>query len=137
MMTREEQRVAADKAVLDRKNETQIAADQRLAAEEVSKIPVVIEGDEKLGGPFSIHGSGFGSSGALTIGGRLIPTTKWSDTTIKGQSPAGVKGDVVLTTAKGVRHGTFPHEWPVVVETTTTTVKTVPATAKKRFVLDT
>jgi IPT/TIG domain len=136
-MTHAELKAAADKAALDKKNEAQIAADQRLAAEELSKTPVIVEGDEKLGGPFSIHGSGFGSSGTLTIGGRLIPTTKWSDTTIKGQTPAGVKGDVVLITAKGARHGTFPHEWPLVTKTTTVTVETVPATARKKIVLDT
>lgn len=123
----EEQKAAADKAVLDKKNEAKIAADQRLAAEELSKIPVVVVGDEKLGGPFSIHGSGYGSSGSLTVGGRLIPTTKWTDNTIKGQIPAGVKGAVVLTTAKGVRHGTFPHVLPIVTKTTTVTVETVPA----------
>lgn len=58
-------------------------------------------------GPFNIEGSGFGDSGQLAIGGVAVPTTKWSDTKIKGQLPAGISGIVELRTPTGVRTGLF------------------------------
>ena len=109
------EKAAADKAKVtaqeaeDKKNAEQAAADQKATAEELAKVPVVVSGDPVLGGPFNIYGSGFGASkGVLTIGGREIPTGRWDDTVIGGSLPPGTRGDVILTTDKGVRHGVFP-----------------------------
>jgi colicin import membrane protein len=106
-------KAAADKvtaqAAEDKKNAERAAEEQKAAAEELAKVPVVVSGDAVLGGPFNIYGHSFGASkGVLTIGGREIPTARWDDTVIGGSLPPGTKGEVVLTTEKGVRHGTFP-----------------------------
>lgn len=119
-MTSEEQAAkdAAEKAA--KANEEQAAANAKAAraADEKAaqtakdavvadaKKPVVIVG--RPGGAFNIDGVGFGGSGQLTIGGRVIVTTSWRDTRIKGQIPEGISGAVVLTTDSGVRHGVFP-----------------------------
>jgi len=122
------EKAAADKAAQDKKAEEQAAKDQRAEAEANAKIPVVIVGDSKSGGPFNIYGSGFGASkGSLTIGGRTIDITEWDDVRIHGDTPPNTKGDVVLTTGNGVRRGVFPHVEPTVVKTTTTVVETKPA----------
>jgi hypothetical protein len=118
-MTPEEYRA---KEAADKKVEAQIAADQVAKAAHVNAEAVVIVGAG--GSAFNINGVGFGGSGLLTIGGRPIPTTSWTDTKIRGALPYGVKGAVVLTTSSGVRHGVFPHVPPVVTKTTTTTVET-------------
>lgn len=121
-------KAAADKAAADKRAGEQQAKDQRAGAEELAKTPVIVVGDAKLGGPFSISGSGFGGSkGTLTIGGRVFDTTRWNDVSVKGQLPPGVRGDVVLTTSSGVRRGVFPHPVENIVKTTTVTVETVPA----------
>jgi hypothetical protein len=127
----EKKAVDDKKSAEDKEAADQIAADQKAAADEAAKQPVVIVG--AAGGPFNVGGSGFGGSkGSLVIGGRAVHITRWNDTSIKGTLPLGVKGDVVLTTAEGqVRHGKFPHVPPVIVETTTTTVKTAPAPTTK------
>lgn len=119
-------RVAADKAAAaDQKAaEQQMLADQKAAANELLKTPVIIAGT--AGSAFSIDGPGLGDSGTLTIGGRVIPTTRWEDRTIRGQLPQGVRGDVVLTTPTGVRKGVFPHVRKEAVKTTTVTTEVVP-----------
>ena len=116
-------KAAADKAAADKAAADKAAADKK-AADEANKEPVIVVGDSKLGGPFNIRGEGFGNSGTLTIGGVPIKTSRWDDRVIKGVTPPGLSGDVVLTGAFGVRKGTFPHVYPVTTKTTTTTVET-------------
>jgi hypothetical protein len=101
--------------------EEQLKKDQLAAAAEVLKTPVVIHGREGIG--FSIDGPGLGSSGTLTIGGRVIPTTRWDDRAIRGILPHGVRGAISLHTQNGVRTGVFPTPPPPVVTTTTTVTK--------------
>ena len=117
---------AIDKAGVDAKaNEERIAAEQRAAADARNAEPVIVIGDAKLGGPFTIDGPGLGNSaGSLIIAGQVVKTTSWTDLHIKGTVPAGLKGEVVLTTDSGVRHGTWPYVKPVVTKTTTVTVET-------------
>lgn len=115
-MTPEEQKMVDDKKEADR-----VAAAQKAA---VNADPVIVEGDAKLGGPFSISGTGFGTQGALIVAGQVIKTTKWQDNSIKGAMPAGLSGDVVLKGAFGERHGKWPYVRPVVTKTTTVTVET-------------
>jgi hypothetical protein len=117
-MTPEEQKAA------DAKEAERVAALQKSAAAAIAATPVIIPGDGKHDEPLSITGEGFGMQGSLTIGGVVIKTTRWTDRSIKGVIPAGVRGAVVLTTAGGVRHGTFPHVAPTVTKTTTVTVET-------------
>lgn len=125
---------AADKAVTERAQKDAEAAQteqQRAQAEAYAKEVVEISGGP---GAFVIYGHGFGSSGSLTVGGREIKTTSWSDTRIKGTLPEGVKGDVVLTTPSGVRKGVYPAPSkatapPVKVEVTVTDGKPTAATA--------
>lgn len=59
----------------------------------------------RVGGPFNIDGSGFGTSGMLVIGNHHIPTTRWSDNLIKGQLPADTpeEGEAVITLVNGHR----------------------------------
>lgn len=113
-----------EQAALDKKAAAQVEADQRVAAEALSKVEVVVSGDAVLGGPFNIYGDHFGPRGTLRIGDREITIGRWDDNVIGGSLLPGTKGAVVLTTSKGVRHGTFPHVPKVVTETTTVTVKT-------------
>ncbi len=119
------EKAAADKAAEDKKaaeaNEKQLLADQKAAAEELAKTPVVVVG--RAGGAFSIDGPGLGSSGILTIGGRQVVTTRWDDRSVRGILPAGIKGDVVLSNAAGTRKGVFPTPPPKEVTTTTTVTK--------------
>lgn len=64
----------------------------------------------RQGMPFSISGAGFGSSGTLTINGQAMPTTRWNDTSIKGQLPDNVQsGEVEVRPADGspVQKGMF------------------------------
>ena len=135
MATPEEEKVAAEKAAIDKKAadvqaaadkkaQEQMAADQRAAAEDRNKQPVLVVGAP--GSVFSISGAGFGGSkGKLTIGGREVEITRWQDNSIKGLLPPAVKGAVELTTSSGVRKGIFPPPAPpvAVVTTTVTTVE--------------
>lgn len=123
-MASDEQKAVDAKAAADKKALEQAEKDHKAAADAANAVPVVVTGDPILGGPANIYGSGFGSKGGLTIGGRPIDTSVWTDTRIHFNLPPGVKGDVVLTTGEGVRRGTFPHVPPTVTETTTVTVKT-------------
>ncbi len=92
----------------------QIAADIALAkAAQANRGPLVISGHP--GGPFNIEGSGFGDGtpskpgGLVIIGGRVVPTTSWTDTTIKGQLPVGVQGSVLVQpTGKPEQKGVYP-----------------------------
>lgn len=65
------------------------------------------------GTPFNVDGVGFGSGGTLSVSGRLIPTTRWNDTSIKGVLPKDLKGgEIVITPMDGevagvVQKGTF------------------------------
>jgi hypothetical protein len=62
------------------------------------------------GGAFAVEGSGFGNeTGTVMVGGVLVPTTRWSDHTIRGVLPANVKpGDLTVTTSDGTAHkGTY------------------------------
>jgi hypothetical protein len=104
-MTPEEKAAADTKAEADR-----IAAAQRAEAEARNAEPVVVIGDAKLGGPFNIDGPGLGNSaGSLTIAGQVIKTTSWTDLHIKGTVPAGLKGEVVLTTSSGGATRVWPY----------------------------
>ncbi len=93
--------------------------DKKAAAVKSEAKPVVVSG--RIGGAFSIDGEGFGNAGGtLMIGGRVIPTTRWNDRSIKGQLPADLgSGEIVLTTAAGVQKGVWPtpppKEVPVLV----------------------
>lgn len=120
----------ADKVAADQKlyNET-VEADQKAREEELARQPINVVGST-MGGPFTIGGVGFGSSGTLTIGGREIPTTRWDDNQIRGVLPPGVKGDVVIKTGSGERHGTFPTP-PPQTETVTTQTITRPVQSPK------
>ena len=122
--------VAADEAAakLAKANEAQIAADQKAAEEAVLKTPVIING--RAGGAFSIDGPGLGASGTLFIAGRVIPTTRWDDNSIRGILPPNVAGPIRLQTDKGDRTGVFPTpKINVVTKTTTVETATVPAVA--------
>lgn len=111
-------RTAADKAAAASKEadeaaqkaakaaEDQALADQKELVATQLKTPVIIEG--RAGGAFSITGEGFGDSGVLFIGGRVIPTTRWDNMSIRGTLPPGIKGPIRLQTANGDRHGEFP-----------------------------
>jgi hypothetical protein len=88
----------------------ELAAERAKKIAEANKQPVVIQGDPKGGGPFTILGDEFGTEkGTLTIGGQSVKITSWAEGRIKGELPTGVKGDVVLSTTNGTRHG----KWPV------------------------
>lgn len=102
--------------------EAQIQTDQRAAAEDVLKTPIVVVG--AAGGPFNIRDENLGGSkGTLTIGGHPCPISAWGDGVIKGLLPTGVKGAVVLQTSLGTRTGVFPTPHPKVVTTTTVATK--------------
>ncbi len=122
-MTLEEQKVAEAKVAADKAAAYRGAVEQKAAVDESNKVEVVIEGDPK-GGLFTITGENLGSQGALTVAGQTIKTTSWDNRRIKGVMPAGLKGDVELKGAFGVRHGKWPHVRPVVTKTTTVTVET-------------
>lgn len=133
-MTPEEQKTVdaktvADKVAADKKEADRVAAANKAEADAKNQQPLVVEGDAVLGGPFTIYGTGFGTQGVLKVAGQIIKTTRWTDHSIKGSMPAGLKGDVELSIASGVRHGKWPYVRPTVTKTTTTTVETVP-TAK-------
>lgn len=114
--------VDADAAALKKEQERKTTQADAEAKAWMSE-PVVIEGDQKLGGPFSISGTGFGTQGVLTVAGEAVKITRWTDHSIKGDMPAGLKGDVVLKVAKGIRRGQWPYVRPVVTKTTTTIVE--------------
>ena len=62
----------------------------------------------RAGGPFSIEGIGFGTKGKLTIGGRVIPTTRWIDRSIKGMLPQDIdSGEIIIQTEEGNRRSTY------------------------------
>lgn len=106
-MTLEEQAAADAKTLKDEKDKKD--AQDLAEAKAWSLDPLVVEGDAKNGGAFSITGEGFGTQGSLTIAGEVIKTTRWTDRSIKGTLPAGLSGDVVLKTAKGTRRGKWPY----------------------------
>jgi hypothetical protein len=124
-MTAQEQ-AAKDAAEKQAKaNEDQLKKDQLAASDAAAAEPIVLHG--RPGEAFSIDGSGFGASkGTLKIGDRMIDTTRWDDTHVRGLLPLGVRGVVELTTASGVRHGVYPSPRKVVVTTTTITVEKTP-----------
>jgi sulfur carrier protein ThiS len=64
--------------------------------------PVQLSG--VAGGAFAIDGSGFGDApGTVMVNGVLVPTTRWSDHTIRGTLPGNVTpGHVTITTSAGV-----------------------------------
>lgn len=97
-----ENQAAVEKAAADQ----QAANKAALAAQ--AKAPIVVVG--RAGGAFTIDGPGLGPSGTLVIGGRLIPTTRWDDKSVRGQLPEAISGAVVFTNEKGVRHGIFPQK---------------------------
>jgi hypothetical protein len=60
------------------------------------------------GGAFAIDGSGFGATGTLNVNGVNVPTTRWSDTSIRGTLPHGVtEGPVTITTETRTFKGTY------------------------------
>lgn len=122
----DDQKAADAKAAQDKKDSDRIAADQKAAADERTKDPVHVSGDPVAGGPFAIYGVGLGSSGTLTIGGKDVKITSWNESRVKGTLPPNTKGDVVLSTGTGVRHGVFPSPPQVVGKRTTVTEETVP-----------
>lgn len=90
-----------EKAALD-------AAKKAYDARHMPPKPVVLAGTP--GGAFAIDGSGFGdAAGTIVVNGVLVPTTRWSDHTIRGTLPANVKpGNVSITTSTGaVVPGTY------------------------------
>lgn len=85
---------------------TEMAADSNRTPTERriadSKRPVELAGQP--GTMFSIRGSGFGNDkGRLTVSGRQIEVSKWTDESIKGTLPTDIEsGEIVLRTADGV-----------------------------------
>lgn len=73
------------------------------------------------GGAFGIVGEGFGSSGSLTISGRPVPTTLWTDKDIRGMLPADLKPGEVIVHGATVQKGVWPQPHPPAVTVTTTT----------------
>lgn len=69
------------------------------------------------GSAFGIVGEGFGGSGSLTIGGRPIATTLWTDKDIRGILPIDLKpGEVIVTGSTGVvQKGVWPRPHPQVI----------------------
>lgn len=61
----------------------------------------------RLGGAFNVEGEGFGTEGTLMVGGRVLETTSWSDTLIKGQFPAELGPGPVSVNGKVV--GQYPN----------------------------
>lgn len=78
----------------------QVATTGGVPALDVSGIP---------GGPFTIRGAGFGTSGTVTFAGVQVKTTAWSNEKIKGELPPDVRsGAVVVDVDDGkAQHGTF------------------------------
>lgn len=128
-------KAAADKAVADKAAADKAAADaekaarDRAAAEAKAPVPPFVFSGRRAGGAFGIVGEKFGSSGSLTIGGRPIATSLWTDKDIRGTLPADLlPGDVVLTGATGVvQKGVWPQPHPKPVVTTTTVTIEPPA----------
>jgi hypothetical protein len=57
---------------------------------------------------FRDDGAGFGTEGALTVGGQKVWVTSWSDKVIKGVLPEDAQGEIVVTLPSGaVRRGAF------------------------------
>jgi len=86
----------------------------------------------RAGGAFGIVGEGFGSSGTLTISGRPIPTTLWTDKDIRGLLPIDlVPGDVTVASSDGksVQKGVWPTPHPKII-TVPTTEQVVAAESK-------
>lgn len=110
-------RVAEEAAAANRTPTEKQVADAKLAEQlgGSGHKPLVISG--RPGGAFNIDGSGFGTSGVVTIGGRMIPTTSWRDHSVRGQLPADVtEGAVIVQTAGGgTQTGSFPHKVPAAV----------------------
>jgi len=118
-------KAAAEKQV--QKHEEDLKKQQTAVVESAESATVVVHGRE--GGAFSIEGSGFGSKGTLSIGGQVIPTTRWDDRSIRGILPVGTRGIVELKTSNGTRYGAYPAPAPVPMTRTTTIVETVPSAA--------
>lgn len=76
------------------------------------------------GGAFGIVGEGFGTSGTLTIGGRPIPTTLWTDKDIRGMLPVDLQPGEVVVHGATVQKGVWPQPHPPAVTTTITTTTT-------------
>lgn len=76
------------------------------------------------GGAFGIVGEGFGKSGSLTIGGRPIATTLWTDKDIRGILPHDLQpGEVIVVSVDGVgQKGVWPPPQPPTPIVTPTTI---------------
>jgi hypothetical protein len=87
---------------------TQVANAAVAAVQKTASAPKPLDVSGSPGGAFSIHGSGFGSSGTLTIAGRQVKTTAWGDNRIKGTLPADIaSGEVVIDSGGKKQTGTF------------------------------
>lgn len=61
-----------------------------------------IAGDVNRGGPFTIKGTGLGTTGTVTMGGVALKVTSWTPTRIKGIiPPSGVSGGIRILTSAG------------------------------------
>lgn len=78
------------------------------------KTPLRLVG--RLGGAYSIEGDGFGGSGVVMVGGRVLETTSWRDNSIRGLLPVDLPaGKVVVKPMSGVEQvGDYPFVPPAV-----------------------